>query len=103
MNREQLERMRKENLNNVDIYKLSHKFGCVRVNCNNTLKHEIAKLKAVYIALKEGHKVATECVSKDGKRRFDFIDFDNGELKEFETDKKIDKSKLDKRIMTVRL
>jgi len=85
MNRKELERIRKENQSKVNLYKLSHKFGCVRVNCKNSLRHEIAKLVDVYVALKNGHKVATECISKDGKRRFDFIDFDTGEIKEYET------------------
>lgn len=75
----------------VDIFKLDHRFGCVRVNCGNSLEHEIEKLKEVYYALKEGCKVATECVSKDGNRRFDFINFDTGIVKEIETGKSYDK------------
>ena len=91
MNRKELEQVRKENSYKVDKFRLSHSFGCVRINSGNSLKHEIAKLKMVYQALKEGHIVATECWSSDGKRRFDFFDYDTGTVKEAETNPKIKK------------
>ena len=91
MNKQELEYARQLNIQKVDKFRLSHKFGCVRINSKNTLKHEIAKLKDVWKAQKKGHIVATECVSVDGKRRFDFIDFDDGTIVEFETNHKIKK------------
>ena len=91
MNRRELEQKRKENSYKVDRFRLSHSFGCVRINSGNTLRHETAKLKAVYYALKKGHIVATEVWSGDGKRKFDFFDYDNGEVREFETNPKTKK------------
>ena len=92
MNKRELLNRRKENSYLVDKHRLNHNFGCVRVNSGNTLKHETAKLKMVYEALKEGHILVTECISADGKRRFDFIDFDTGKIKEAETNHKIRKA-----------
>lgn len=91
MNQKQLSLIRTENSWKIDKFRLSHSFGCVRINSGNTLKHELAKVKEVYKALKKGEIVATEVWSADGKRKYDYFNFDSGEIKEFETGKSYDK------------
>lgn len=100
-NKIELLNRRRENSYKVDRFRLSHSFGCVRVNSGNSLKHEIAKLKEVYKALKEGHIVATEVWSANGKRKYDFFDYDDGTIREFETGKSYKKTEKD--IITVNI
>jgi uncharacterized protein YpmB len=91
MNKIQTEMKRRESIGKIDEFKLSHKCGCVRVNTNNTILHELKKFEIAFGLIKEGHKVATECVSKDGKRRYDVIDFDTGKIYEVESGKSYEK------------
>ena len=92
MNRKELEAKRKENSYKIDRFRLSHSFGCVRINSGNSWKHESAKAKAVYDALKRGEIVATEVWSAKGDRKYDFFSFDTGEVREFETGKSYEKN-----------
>ena len=72
--------------------KLSHKFNCIRINPENTIEHEWNKFTTAYTLIKQGHKIATECVSANGKRRYDIIDFDTGDVWEIETGKSYEKN-----------
>jgi hypothetical protein len=56
----------------------------VRINPGNSTLHELKKFAIAFELIKKGHKIATECVSYDGKRRFDILDFDSGETYEVE-------------------
>lgn len=102
MNRKELEAIRKENSYKIDRFRLSHSFGCVRINTHNSLKHETAKLKKAYELMKEGHIIATEVFSINNERKFDCFDFDTGEVIEIIKTSEPKLGKEEKRI-TVRI
>lgn len=43
-------------------------FNSVRINTNNTLEHEICKLKKAYELIKDGKQILTEAIFKNGSR-----------------------------------
>jgi hypothetical protein len=80
-------------LEKLDRYAGSHSTGCVRINPNNSLKHEMAKLKMAYKLAKLNQAFMTEAKSRDRNRRFDLINLTTGTIFEFETNGKINKGK----------
>jgi len=83
----------KEAFDKLDRYSGSHSTGCVRINPNNSLEHELAKTKFAWKLAKLNQTFMTEAKSRDKKRRFDLINLTSGQVYEFETDGKINKGK----------
>jgi len=48
----------------------------VRINTTNSIEHELAKCKVAYMLIKDGRKIVTEAIFKNGKRA-DILDLDN--------------------------
>lgn len=49
----------------------------IKLNCGNTLAHEMKKCEVCYSIMLQGHRFVTEAVFKDGKGRADIVDFNN--------------------------
>lgn len=90
-NQIELIKTRKENLNKIDKDRGYHKYNCIRINPNNSYRHEKAKFDKGFELAKLNHKFMTEAKSANNERIFDCIDFDTGEIWEFETNPKIEK------------
>jgi len=69
MNRQDLMRKRNDAMREI---RYSNKVGshrnCIRINVNNSLRHEIAKLKICYNLIKEGKEIITEAIFNNGTR-----------------------------------
>lgn len=69
MNKQDL--MRKRN-NAMREIRISNKAGshrnCIRINVNNSIEHEIAKLRICYDLIKSGKEVFTEAIFVNGSR-----------------------------------
>lgn len=100
MNKKQLQRIRNDNYRLVDSSKSlagESRYGIVRINTNNSLKHEQKKLEICYCLKKRNHQFLTECRFKAGGRA-DVFDLDRSEAYEVVVSESEDsiKSKRDK-------
>jgi len=64
------------------------KINAINLSIANCKEHEMAKCAMAYDLMKEGFKVLTEADEISTKKRRDLVDISNGEIYEFETDKK---------------
>lgn len=65
--------------------------GCVRIHPTESLKHFMAKCKDCWEAYQLKEAFLTEAWTMDRKRRFDFVNLATGEIREYETDSKVNK------------
>ena len=69
MNKQDLMRKRNDAMREI---RMSNKVGshrnCIRINVNNSIEHEITKLRVCYDLIKDGMEVFTESVFVNGSR-----------------------------------
>ena len=56
----------------------SHR-NCIRINVNNSIEHEITKLRVCYDLIKSGKEVVTEAIFNNGSRA-DIVILDNHKI-----------------------
>ena len=56
----------------------SHR-NCIRINVNNSIEHEITKLRVCYDLIKSGKEVVTEAIFNNGSRA-DIVVLDNHKI-----------------------
>ena len=69
MNRQDLMRKRNDAMREI---RISNKIGshrnCIRINVNNSIEHELAKLRICYELIRSGKEVFTEAIFDNGSR-----------------------------------
>ena len=63
--------------------------NCIRIHPTESFKHFIAKCKDCFEAKRNHQMFLTEAWTADRKRRFDFVNLDTGEVREYETNPKV--------------
>ena len=69
MNKQELMRKRNDATREIRISnKVSSHRNCIRINVNNSIEHEVAKLRICYGLIKSGKEVFTEAIFVNGAR-----------------------------------
>ena len=80
MNKQYLLRKRNDAMREI---RHSNKIGshrnCIRINVNNSIEHEITKLRVCYDLIKSGKEVVTEAIFNNGSRA-DIVILDNHKI-----------------------
>ena len=99
MNKEERQRAINNTLRLIDFHsKSGSHVNCIRINTNNTLEHEIEKLKICFWIIKNGGAVLTEGKFENGEGTPDIINLVEGSIIEIvhtETEESI-KKKIEK-------
>jgi len=80
MNKKELFKKRNDAMREI---RHSNKIGshrnCIRINTNNSIEHELAKLRVCYRLISEGKEVVTEAIFNNGSRA-DIVILDNHKI-----------------------
>ena len=69
MNKQDMMRKRNDAMREIRISnKIGNHRNCIRINVNNSIEHELAKLRICYDLIKSGKEVFTEAIFVNGSR-----------------------------------